>query len=124
MESKEVSFAYPRQVQCSGAIGIFNDTWGHYAPKKNMSYKGKVRFVMTDHSSYGCQPIILQYEFPNLEGPYIHDVLFSAVCDWYKKEEFITGVIYERTLTFRNYRFYYGKVYPVFFPMELNTVSN
>lgn len=112
----------PEYLGCSGAQAIFNDTWGHYAPHKNVSYKGKVRFVLTDHSQYGSQPIVLEYDFPNLSGPYIHDVLFRDICDWGKvkwEQTLETGVIYERELTFRNYRFYYGKILPVFKAMEL-----
>ncbi len=109
----------PEYLGCSGAVSIFDNTWGHFAPVKNISYKGKVRFVLTDHSNYGSQPIILQYDFPNLEGPYIHDVLFSDICEW-NDSELQTGVIYERILTFRNYRFYYGKISSVLIPMKLN----
>ena len=98
----------------NGYAQIFNGTWGHFAPQKNISYKGKVRFVLTDHSHYGCQPIIMEYDFPNLEGPYIHDELFEDVCNWKKSNELKTGVIYERCLTFRNYRFYYGKIKEVY----------
>lgn len=103
-----------------GHASIFNNTWGHCAPEKNVSYKGIVRFVCTDHSQYGCQPIILQYEFPNLDGPYIHDELFDDVCEWNRKDQLETGVIYERYLTFRNYRFYYGKINKVFNAIESN----
>lgn len=92
---------------------IFNNAWGHLAPQKNISYKGVVRFTLTDHSHYGCQPIIIQYEFPNLEGPYIHDKLFDEVCDW-QTDHLEKGTIYEIYLTFRNYRFYYGKIKSVF----------
>lgn len=97
---------------------VFNNTWGHLTPHKNTSYRGIVRFTLTDHSEYGCQPIVLQYEFANLEGPYIHDELFSNVCDW-NTAELETGVIYEMELTFRNYRFYYGKIKPVFKSLTL-----
>lgn len=97
---------------------IFNDTWGHYAPQKNTSYKGIVRFTLTDHSHYGCQPIIIQYEFPNLEGPYIHDELFEDCCNW-NTEGLINGVIYETFLTFRNYHFYYSKIRPIFNQIEI-----
>lgn len=99
---------------------IFNNTWGHYAPQKNTSYKGIVRFIITDHSQYGCQPIILQYEFPNLEGPYIHDELFNDCNNWKSHDELETGAIYERCLTFRNYRWYYGKIVKIFNPLSIN----
>lgn len=102
-----------------GYAAIFNNTWGHMAPEKNVSYKGVVRFTMTDHSHYGCQPIILQYEFPNLEGPYLHDELFDNVCDW-ETTGLTDGVIYERILTFRNYRWYYGKITPIFKALNIN----
>lgn len=98
---------------------VFNNTWGHTAPVKNTSYKGIVRFTKTDHSHYGCQPIILQYEFPNLEGPYIHDELFNNVCDW-DTETLKDGAVYERVVTFRNYRLYLGKINIVADPIKTN----
>lgn len=106
-------------IEAINRQNVRNETWGHMAPQKNVSYKGKVRFVLTDHSHYGCQPIILEYDFPNLQGPYIHDYLFDKVLDWKKDEELKTGIIYERELTFRNYRFYYSKIKPVFESMSL-----
>lgn len=101
---------------------VFDNTWGHLAPQKNVSYNGIVRFVVTDHSHYGCQPIIIQYEFPNLEGPYLHDELFDKVCDW--KDDFEPGTVYERLITFRNYRFYYGKVTEIFKAIKIVTPCN
>lgn len=106
-------------VTCSGHIDMFYDTWGHTSPHKNVSYKGKVRFTLTDHSEYGCQPIILLYDFKDLEGPDIHDFLFEDILNWEKEIKLETGVIYERLLTFRNYRFYYGKIVKVLNSMEL-----
>lgn len=114
----------PEYLGCSGAQAIFDDTWGHFAPVKNTSYKGKVRFVLTDHGHYGRQPIILQYDFPNLQGPYIHDVLFNDVCEWKTEKLLETGVVYETLITFRNYRFYYGKVSTVLTPMEIKYTRN
>lgn len=99
----------PNRHNDSFHAAVFNNTWGHMAPKNNVSYKGKVRFCITDHSHYGCQPIIVTYDFIGLNGPYIHDELFDAVCDW-DTEDLKVGVLYERELTFRNYRFYYGKI--------------
>lgn len=98
----------PTRHNDSGHARAFNNTWGHLSPEKNTSYKGVVRFTYTDHSQYGCQAIIIEYDFQNLQGPYIHDHLFDDVCDS-KKWDGKPGVIYERQLTFRNYRFYYGK---------------
>lgn len=109
----------PTRYNDSYYASVFNNTWGHYAPEKNISYKGIVRFTLTDHSQYGCQPIIIQYEFPNLAGPYIHDELFDDVCNW-KTDNLEKGAIYEIYLTFRNYRFYYGKIKPVFNAVTIN----
>lgn len=108
----------------AGYAAIFNDTWGHLSPKKNTSYKGKVRFVFTDHSEYGCQAIILEYDFPNLNGPYIHDELFRDVTDNSEQWQGETGIIYEREITFRNYRFYYGKIKKVYDSMCSNHPLN
>lgn len=100
----------PEYLGCSMAQAIYNNTWGHFSPHKNTSYKGIVRFALTDHSEYGSQPIIITYDFQNLSGPYIHNVLFKDVHNWNKNEQLKPGVIYEIKLTFRNYRFYYGKI--------------
>lgn len=98
---------------------IFDDTWGHFAPKQNVSYKGKVRFFLSEHGHYGRQPLIMNYEFPNLTGPYIHDRLFDDVFKWEKKYQLETGKVYEVILTFRNYRFYYGKPVNILTEMDL-----
>lgn len=103
----------PAYLGCSGAQTVFNNTWGHYAPQKNTSYKGFVRFFKPEHGEYGRQCIIIQYEFPNLSGPYIHNVLFNDICTWDEDQDLEDNVIYQRLLTFRNYRFYYGKIYKI-----------
>lgn len=126
MKSKTVKLGQltpPEYLSCTEAQAVFDDTWGHFAPVKNTSYKGKVRFILTDHSHYGRQPIVLQYEFPNLEGPYIHDILFNDICEWNEDKKLEIGVIYERVLTFRNYRFYYGKIQPILNSMALETIK-
>lgn len=97
----------------TGYARAFDNTWGHMAPEKNTSYKGLIRFTLTDHSQYGCQPIIMLYEFENLYGPYIHDFLFDKICD-IDTTDFVKGAVYEMALTFRNYRFYYGNIVRVF----------
>jgi hypothetical protein len=90
-------------------IAAISQTWGHLSPQKNHSYPGKIKFCLTDHSQYGRQPIIITYDFGDLYGPYIHDFLFDKICD-YNTDDLIVGCIYEQKLTFRNYRFYYGKI--------------
>lgn len=98
------------QIDTDRQIAVRNATWGHMAPEKNTSYKGFIRFTLTDHSHYGSQPIILLYDFPNLYDPYIHDFLFDKICDYLEMYDLKKGGIYEQQLTFRNYRFYYGKI--------------
>ena len=105
-----MSFASTMQsLDYHNFLKVRDMTWGHMAPEKNVSYKGFVRFCFTDHSHYGRQAIILLYDFPNLDGPYIHDFLFDKMGD-YDSDDFEIGAIYEQQLTFRNYRFYYGKI--------------
>jgi len=100
-------------MRVTGSFGInaYNDTWGHLAPLKNISYKGIVRFVYTEHSHYGCQAIIISYDFENLYGPYLHNLLFDpdTIEKGVDKKEIIESGVYEMKMTFRNYRFYYGK---------------
>jgi hypothetical protein len=67
-----------------GAIDTYNNTWGHFAPKKHLKYTAKVRITFTGHSAYGCQAIILDYT--ELEGPYFHNALFEAVSEKVKSQ--------------------------------------
>lgn len=99
---------------------VFDDTWGHYLPKKNTSYRGLIRFILTDHSHYGCQPIIVQYDFGALDGPYIHDALFEYCNEW-NTESLKIAHIYEMKLTFRNHRFYHGKTREVLTSTTINS---
>lgn len=111
----------PEYLNCSYAQATFNNTWGHYLPAKNTSYKGKVRFMLTDHSEYGCQPIIIEYNFVGIDGgPYIHDALFNAVNDW-DTDILKIGAIYEINITFRNYIFYSGT--PVLLLNPINMIN-
>lgn len=104
------------------AARIFNNTWGHLAPEKNISYPGLIRFCVTDHSQYGCQPIILGYEFPNLTGPYLHDEIFDKWTEKINTNDLEPTAIYEMHVTFRNYRFYYGKINLITKGMELKFI--
>lgn len=61
----------------SGVAATFNNTWGHFAPVKNVTYRAVVRFTFTSHSEYGSQAIVLDYT--DLTGPYFHDAILEAV---------------------------------------------
>ena len=93
-----------------GAIDTYNNTWGHFAPKKGVEYTAKVRITFTGHSAYGCQAIILDYT--EFDGPYFHDALFEAVTEKVKmysdysnkkKTKFYEG-IWDIPLSFYNYK--------------------
>lgn len=112
-----------------GTENVFHSTWGHYAPKKNVSYNGYITLFNSQHGEDGGSGIkILEYVFDGLDGgPYLHDAIinyfynpdrFHIIGDDYNKYklelvpnviQIEDGWIYEMEVTFRNYRFYHKK---------------
>jgi hypothetical protein len=81
---------------------VLAETWGHLAPQKNTSYKGKILFCVSGYGYTGTA--IVASEFENLEdSPWLYDAMQEYIDKWVKLEE---GCIYRIDCTFRNYRFY------------------
>lgn len=77
-------------------------TFGHLAPEKNVSYKGKILFC---HSGYGdTGTALIDSEFENLQdSPWLYDAINEFLGKWEGLED---GCVYKIDCTLRNYRFY------------------
>jgi hypothetical protein len=81
---------------------IYQYTWGHLAPQKNTSYKGKILFCVSGYGNTGTS--IIDSKFENLQdSPWLYDAMQEYIDKWEKLED---GCIYRIDCTFRNYRFY------------------
>jgi len=78
---------------------VYAETWGHLAPKKNVTYKGWILFSKS-YFYNGNNPII-DFEFKELESsPW----LFNVLEDYILKLDLPKGKAYKMFITFRNYR--------------------
>jgi hypothetical protein len=87
---------------------IFNNTWGHMSPKKNVTYKGHIVVMEAQHGEYGWGTLILSYDMGDINGPYTHEDIMRRVSDAIDIKEDDTK-IYKVNVTFRNYVYYLGK---------------
>lgn len=98
---------------------VFHDTWGHQAPEKNVTYRGEIVWMITEHSEYGSQPIILRYDFINhntgecFDGAYLHTDLFDKHQDWAIDRSIKCNILYKQAVSWRNYRFYFSNPFKI-----------
>lgn len=82
---------------------VLRETWGHLAPEKNKSYPGRIVFSFGVYDCGNLNPVVLVCDFGELDGgPWFYNALINFL-DQYTPGE--TGVVYEWTGTFRNYKF-------------------
>jgi hypothetical protein len=83
---------------------VLADTWGHLAPKKNLTYTGRIVFAFGVYDSGELNPVILASDFDHdLDGgPWFYDAVHEFLGDFTPGEP---GRVYEWRGTFRNYRF-------------------
>jgi hypothetical protein len=93
------------------------NTWGHLAPKKNKTYKGRIVFVAGIFGSDHLNPVSTYCEFDDLDSsPWFFDHLE----DFMRSTKPKAGVVYEFLGTFRNYKFK-GKIREVFDSAKIET---
>jgi hypothetical protein len=81
---------------------VMGDTWGHLAPKKNTTYRGRIVCAVGCFGNDHLNPTPLICEFNNLESsPWF----FNAMGDFIGSQKFESGCVYEFKGTFRNYVF-------------------
>lgn len=84
---------------------VFNETWGHLAPKRNKTYKGKIVYAIGCYDSGTLNPTPVTVEMPGLYGgPYFYEAIHEWLQDLeerFRKE----NCIYEFVGSFKNYKF-------------------
>jgi hypothetical protein len=86
---------------------VMQDTWGHLAPQKNISYKG---VLLIARSAFGGGGMILldQYFEKDLESsPWLYQTIQEFIGRL--REDIEEGVVYTIAITLRNYRIYHKK---------------
>jgi hypothetical protein len=94
------------------------DTWGHLAPKKNKTYKGRVVFAIGLFGNDPLNPLPIVCEFKNLDSsPWFYDSLNNFLQDLVQQQRdkeifnepvsmpIKSGCVYEFAGTFRNYEY-------------------
>lgn len=80
---------------------VMQNTWGHLAPQKNITYKGKLLISNSGYGNSGQQ--IVEMEWNNLQdNPWIYDFVHNWL--WDNRELMKDDGIYLINTTFRNYR--------------------
>lgn len=83
---------------------VIQETWGHLAPKKNKTYKGKVVYAVGCFGNDNLNPIPIRSEFMGLDSsPWFYDALNEFLQDL-PEEQRKEGCVYEWLGTFRNYK--------------------
>lgn len=95
-------------ILCSGDAKIYSQTWGHLAPMKNTTYKGKIVIARSQFESGTTH--LIDFEIPNLESsPWFYEGLTDALYEMTankKDSKFQKGKCYNADITFRNYKYW------------------
>jgi hypothetical protein len=98
---------------------ICKETWGHLAPKKNVSYKGFIRFAVGVFGDDDLNPVPIACELRSTKeeldsSPWFYDALTDLLSEWASAGRYGNdplpvpiegGNVYEWRGTFRNYEF-------------------
>lgn len=80
---------------------VLQHTWGHLAPVKNTSYKGKILFTISGYTD--ANKVIVDSNFEGLgDSPWLYDAMIEEIHKW----DIEDAGIYLLETTFRNFRFY------------------
>lgn len=82
---------------------VLANTWGHLAPKRGLTYPGRVVFTFGVFDSGELNPTVIACDFEGLDdSPWFYEHLNDWLDQFAPGE---AGRIYEWTGTFKNYRF-------------------
>jgi hypothetical protein len=102
--SLESAFAPAEQ---SYRAAVLEDTWGHLAPKKNVTYRGHLIIAFPEYESGHLNPVIIQ-DNVGLEGsPWWYQAVHEFLRDAFPNGG-ESGDVIRMEVTFRNYRFWAG----------------
>lgn len=81
---------------------VMANTWGHLAPKKGKTYRGRIVYAVGCFGSDHLNPTAIVSEFEGLdESPWF----FDALTEFIGEQGGEPGCVYECKGTFRNYEF-------------------
>lgn len=81
-------------------VAILRETWGHLAPAKNTSYRGRIVFAA---DAYDGSIAVISAELSGLDdSPWFYD----AMMDFLREFDPPHGRVFEWRGTFRNYHFH------------------
>jgi hypothetical protein len=96
---------------------VYQDTWGHLAPKKNVTYKGQILVAKSGYG--GSDRKIIEMEWENLDdSPWLFDHVNNWI--WDSRDLMKEDGVYWIKTTFRNYRMW-GKIAKI---MSLEMLKN
>lgn len=82
---------------------VYEETWGHLAPRRNKTYRGYAIFTFGCFGSEYLNPTVLECELGIDSSPWFHSALIEFL-ETFGGEE-ATGRVYRWDGTFRNYEF-------------------
>lgn len=80
---------------------VFEETWGHLAPRKNKSYRGHITFALGCFGNDPLNPTVLACEIGIDSSPWF----FDAMIDFLQSLKCEEGGVYRWEGAFRNYEF-------------------
>jgi hypothetical protein len=89
-------------VEAKYKAEVMANTFGHLAPKKNRTYKGRVVYAVGCFGNDDLNPTTLVCDFKGLDSsPWFYNTLMEFI----GKQKFEPGCAFEFKGTFRNYEF-------------------
>ena len=87
-------------------------TWGHLAPRKNVTYRGHIVFAVGIFGSDDLNPVPIECEFQGADdelesSPWFYEALqglLQGFCDLDDRGQAKSGGVYRWDGTFRNYK--------------------
>lgn len=82
---------------------VQQDTWGHLAPQKNITYKGEILISNSGYGNNGIQ--IVDMNWKNVrDNPWMYDTINEFL--WENRKYIEEGSICKANITMRNYRYW------------------
>lgn len=89
-------------IEAHNRESVAQNTWGHLAPKKNKTYRGK---MLISHSEYSTGITITAMEWEGLpDSPWLYDSVNDFL--WNNRKFIPSGGVYIAQITMRNYRYW------------------
>jgi hypothetical protein len=95
-------------IDAANKDAVLQNTWGHLAPQKNTTYRGKLLFCKSEYNSGSITLISSKMVIDS--SPWFYDSVYEFL---YSFDELEYGHVYQINATWRNYK-WWGKPVKVF----------